>query len=318
MKQVKDQSIADTGERMIPAYHKSNMVYGEHIVRYQAAADLVKGKTVLDIASGSGYGSALLAATASRVYGVDVDQDAIDYANKNYKSDQVEFLKGDGRKIPLEDGSVDVVVSFETIEHIEDYNGFMREVKRVLKTDGLFILSTPNDVEFPEGAHFHIHEFEHQELKRLVAKYFKNTKEYFQVTWLYNALLDEPKISGEWQAEISTMNTAPVKTDKAIYFYMLCSNRQIKEIVEPLGAISQHWSERQGLEHNAEIDKYIKDTINHYEGILSEKDKQIARHIEQVQALNNELFTIKNSAAWRTIKKLGAAKKKVKNKRPKA
>src|ERR1019366_4533556 len=136
-------------------------------------------------ASGSGYGSALLGTQAKKVYGVDIDKEAIIYAKKNYQSKIVEFILGDGVKIPLEENSVDVVVSFETIEHIEHYEAFMDEVSRVLKKDGLFILSTPNDVEFPETNHFHIHEFERKELEKLVRRYFKNNKAYYQGTWLY-------------------------------------------------------------------------------------------------------------------------------------
>lgn len=305
---VTDKSIDDTGERMIPAYHKGRIVYGEHIVRYQAAVGLVKGRTVLDIASGSGYGTACLAASAKKIYGVDVDEEAIKYAKMNYNNSNTHFIKGDGIKIPLDDNSVDVVISFETIEHIEDYGFFMKEIKRVLTPDGLLVLSTPNDTEFPEGAHYHIHEFEHDELKKLVAKHYKNVEEYFQVTWLYNALMKNKEINSEWHQNISTINTAPVNANKAIYFYMLCSNRDIKENIEPLAAISEHWSERSILEHNKEMDKYIKDTIGHFEGILLEKDKQIKAHIHTNDMIVKELDMIKNNRVpqklIRKVKKL--------------
>lgn len=319
MSRKTDKSIEDTGERMVPAYHKGKLVYGEHIVRYEAARQLVAGKTALDIASGSGYGTALLGESAAKMYGVDVDADAIAYAQKNYGSKNIEFLKGDGKDIPLADNSVEVVVSFETIEHIEDYRHFMAEVKRVLTDDGLFILSTPNDVEFPEGAHFHIHEFERKELQKLVAQYFKQTKEYFQATWLFNGLMDEQQLGSEWLSSLPTQNVAPVKSDKAIYFYMLCANRKITEAVEPLGAISEHWSERKTLEHNAEIDKYIRDTIKHYEDILAAKDKLFLEHYakhEELQkahdTLRSEHAAVKNSRSWRAIQRMRAAGSKLK------
>ncbi len=298
MKRVIDKTLPDTGERMIPAHHKGGMIYGEHIVRYQAAVDLVKGKTVLDIASGSGYGSALLGTTAERVTGVDVDKATVAYAKKNYESKNVTFKVGDGVSIPLADNSIDVVVSFETIEHIEEYEVFMSEVKRVLKKDGLFILSTPNDVEFIEGNHFHIHEFEAKELESLVAKYFTHTKPYFQATWLYNALLDEKQLGGEWRGPIDTMQTSPVGPEQAIYFFILCSSRQITESVEPIGAISEHWSQRQVSEKEQATQQQLdelKAKVHAQEVLLSQQ--------------TNELDAIKNSKAW----KLATSARRVKH-----
>ena len=304
MNKITDKTLPDTGERMIPAHHKGSMVYGEHIVRYQAAVDLVKDKIVLDIASGSGYGSALLGTSAKQVIGVDVDAPAVKYASKNYGSKNVSFKVGDGIKIPLEDQSVEVVVSFETIEHIEKYEVFMDEVKRVLKPDGLFILSTPNDVEFIEGNHFHIHEFEGKELEDLVAKYFKHTKSYFQATWLYNALIDEKLLGTEWRQSIDTMNTAPVSPEKAIYFFMLCSAQEIKQSVVPLGAISEHWSQRQISEQAANTQKHVDELeakVHAQEVLISQKEDQIGH-------LQRELDNIKSSKAWKVADSLRKAK----------
>lgn len=288
-----DKSIDDTGERMVPAYHKGHIVYAEHIVRYEAAMQLVKGKAVLDIASGSGYGTSLLSQAAKKVYGVDLDADAIKYAKKNYGSDKIEFIQGDGNSIPLNDDSVDIVVSFETIEHIEDYPTFMKEVKRVLRNDGLFILSTPNDVEFPETNHFHIHEFEKEELETLVRKYFKYHKSYFQGTWLYNGLFTEKELNGEWEAPIQTMQTAPITPKQAIYFYMLCANRKVTESVSSVSAIGEHYSERRRQEYETSVRKHVDDQaaiIKHLENSVKEKE--------------NQLHSIENSRAWRMVRRM--------------
>jgi len=306
MTNVKDKSIDDTGERMVPAYHKGHIVYGEHIVRYQAAVELVKDKVVLDIASGSGYGTALLGNTAKKAYGVDLDPDAIKYAKKNYGAKNVEFIKGNGEKIPLKDNTLDVVVSFETIEHIEAYESFMAEVKRVLKEDGLFILSTPNDVEFPETNHFHIHEFEREELKKLASKYFKNNKSYYQGTWVYNALIDESAMTTEWEAQINTMQTAPIDLDKCIYFYMLCSNRKVTETVTPIAAIAEHFSERKVQEYEISVRKHMDDQagiIKHLENEIAGKDKELAE-------VKLRLQKIHNTKAWKLAQKARKLKPK--------
>lgn len=301
-----DRSLKDTGERMIPAYHKSHMVYGEHIVRYEAAGDIVKDKVVLDIASGSGYGTSHLAQSAKKVYGVDVDKDAIAYAKKNYAAKNIEFVLGDGTKIPLADNLVDVIVSFETIEHIENYETFMKEVSRVLKPDGLLILSTPNDVEFPETNHFHIHEFEKKELEGLVAKYFKHTKSYFQGTWLYNALLDETKLSDEWEEQITTIQTAPIKTSQCIYFYMLCSNKPITQSLKPLAAISEHWSERRRQENDVAVRNHIEEQGK----IIKHLDNELQQIKNIITDKQKEIDTIKAMPIWKVLRRV----KKVLNK----
>jgi ubiquinone/menaquinone biosynthesis C-methylase UbiE len=282
-KKSQSKTIENTGERMVPAFQRGKLEYGEHIARYEALAGMVEGKTVLDIASGSGFGTEIISRWAKKVYGVDYSDDAIEYAKANFSNSKTVYMQGDATAIPIEDKSLDVVISFETLEHIENYKKFIEEIRRVLKPDGLLVLSTPNDIEFPEGADFHVHEFKDKELQTLVKKYFKNLKPYYEVTWKYAAILDEKTIAQESSLSINTFNLAPVNLKKALYFYFLCSNRPIKETVAPVGAISEHWSTRELLEHNADMDKYIRKTMKHYEGILSKKDEEIINLHKQLK-----------------------------------
>lgn len=315
VKQVTDKTLEDTGERMIPAYHRTNMVFGEHIVRYEAAVPLVKGKIVLDIASGSGYGSDLLSTSAAKVFGVDVNKDAIAYATKNYASRKTTFTLGDATAIPLDDDSVDVVVSFETLEHIEDYEKFMSEISRVLRPDGLLILSTPNEIEFPESNHFHIHEFEELELEKLVKKHFKHTKKYFQGTWLYNALVEPKMLSEAWRDSIDTMQTAPIPSSKSIYFYMLCSNRKLTESVAPVAAISEHWSERRKQEYEGSVRKHIEDQgdiVKHQVNEIASRDARIAELEEQLQGTQQRLARFYNSLPGKVVRRLRSFRKRSK------
>lgn len=254
----------DVDERMVPAKHKGSGIYGEHIARYQAATGIVKGKIVLDIASGSGYGSHILAQSAKEVIGVDVSKDAIEYSKKYYASNNIRYLKGDGSVIPLEDNSVDVVTSFETIEHIKDYIFFMEEVKRVLKADGVFILSTPNELEFAEGNHFHLHEFEQEELSSLAKKYYANVEHYFQSTWKGNLIGRKKDMSTEWEKEINVNQLDPIEDERFLYFYFLCSDREIDEVIRPVFTISQHTSDRQV--HEKEL--LTKNHIHNLEALI--------------------------------------------------
>jgi GT2 family glycosyltransferase/ubiquinone/menaquinone biosynthesis C-methylase UbiE/glycosyltransferase involved in cell wall biosynthesis len=134
--------LAFTGERMTSA--AEGQIEFEHYHRYCFTRDLCDGRDVLDVASGEGYGAALLAGVARSVVAVEIDSESVAHAGANYRAANLRFLQGDALALPLADGSVDVVVSFETLEHLADQNRFMAEVRRVLRPDGLFVVSTPD------------------------------------------------------------------------------------------------------------------------------------------------------------------------------
>ena len=152
----------------------------EHYHRYLFALRYCLDKNVLDVASGEGYGSFLLGQVAHSVIGVDIDQKAVDFANKNYMSDRVSYRQGDAVKLPIEDQSVDVVVSFETIEHFADQTDFVVEVDRVLKPDGIVIMSSPNREIYSEAQNyqnpFHVHEMNKQEFLDLLGLRFPHIR----------------------------------------------------------------------------------------------------------------------------------------------
>lgn len=260
-------------ERMVPEFHKGTLTYAEHVTRYSCALDIVKDKVVLDIASGSGYGTKMLSSSAKKVYGVDVNEVAVNYATKHYGSKNIEYKVGDGELIPLPDNSVDVVVTFETIEHIKDYEKFVAEVQRVLKPEGLAIVSTPNDLEFAEGNHFHLHEFEYTELTSLLKKYFKNITPYFQATWKYVAVGTEASFSNEGEVQTQLTNMAALNKDKYLYFYLLCSNRKITETVTPTAAIGEHYSDRQLVKQVSDYN----DQLNSLKARVDELEQKTAR-----------------------------------------
>ena len=168
--------LAWTGERLIPGV--GGDITLEHLHRYALARELATGKDVLDIASGEGYGSRLLSSVAKSVIGVDVAADAVGHAQKEYGGSNLSYKVGRCQSIPLPDASVDLVVSFETIEHITEQDLFITEVKRVLRPGGLLLLSSPNKSEYDEAQNaenvFHVRELSFEELKTLLASAFKN------------------------------------------------------------------------------------------------------------------------------------------------
>jgi ubiquinone/menaquinone biosynthesis C-methylase UbiE len=272
----------DVDERMVPSKHRGSGIYGEHVARYMAAANVVKGKAVLDIASGSGYGTAILGEYAQSIVGVDVSKDAIDFAKKEYSGKNITYKKSDGKTIPFADDTFDVIVSFETIEHLEDYNFFMQEIKRVLKEDGLFILSTPNELEFAEGNHFHLHEFEQGELINLAKQYYSHVKPFFQSTWIGNLVGTKEEMTSEWQKKIVVQQLEPIAEEKFLYFYLLCANRPIRETITTRFTISQHSSDRTMHEKNILTQNHISNLEAIVKGHVEEQAK-LNKIIEEYQ-----------------------------------
>jgi|SRR5208337_1679074 len=172
--------LPDTGERMIPeSTHYRTFL--DHINRYRFALAFVFGKRVLDIACGEGYGAAALArAGAAQVVGIDIAPEVVEHARRKYG---IDARVGSADQIELPDGSVDVVVSFETIEHLCKPAAFLREVVRVLAPGGVLILSTPNQQHVPSGdSHnrFHHSEMTEAEFRWGVEGTFRTVRYFAQ------------------------------------------------------------------------------------------------------------------------------------------
>jgi len=139
-----EQRVSNDGERFLEALPEHAGMVREHKARYRFALDRVSSKDrVLDCASGSGYGSAMLAVQARSVLGVDASETAVEYADRIYRSPSLRFTTGSAYALPLEDQSIDVYCSFETIEHVPEPHRLLCEARRVLSPGGKFFVSTP-------------------------------------------------------------------------------------------------------------------------------------------------------------------------------
>ena len=163
-------SLTFTGERFTPEVR--GPIWYEHWHRYAFVAGIVRGRRVLDAACGEGYGSFLLAHTAAQVTGIDISADAVAHAHERYPLGNLEFVHGSVTGLPLPDACVDVVVSFETIEHLSPQREMLAEFRRVLTPDGVLVISSPNRPVYNEAGevenHFHVGELDRAELKALL------------------------------------------------------------------------------------------------------------------------------------------------------
>jgi ubiquinone/menaquinone biosynthesis C-methylase UbiE len=177
------ENLEFTGERLTTSVHSIHGVI-EHLHRYAVAQKITKNKIVLDIASGEGYGSFLLSKNASKVFGVDIDEKSINHAKVKYASSKnIEFNVGSTDSIPLEDNSVDVVISFETLEHHDKHDLMMQEISRVLKIDGVLLISSPEKSIYSErdpNNPYHIKELVLDDFSDLLKRNFKNVQLFNQ------------------------------------------------------------------------------------------------------------------------------------------
>ncbi|MDA7417772.1 glycosyltransferase [Xenophilus arseniciresistens] len=165
-----------TGERYMPT--EDGELRYEHMHRYVWAAQFVQGKAVLDIASGEGYGSAVLADSAASVVGVDISETAVAHARAAYTAKgNLRYLQGSADAIPCESASFDVVVSFETIEHLATQQEMISEIRRVLKPEGMLIISSPNKKTYSDDRaysnEFHVKELYFDEFDALLKQQFR-------------------------------------------------------------------------------------------------------------------------------------------------
>jgi radical SAM superfamily enzyme YgiQ (UPF0313 family)/SAM-dependent methyltransferase len=226
--------LSFTGERYLASLDSPEIAY-EHWHRYLFASQLVTGLDVLDVASGEGYGSALLARSARQVVGVDLSPDAVEFAASRYPRANLRFLRGSAGAIPLEgQGHFDAVVSFETIEHLDAVvqQAFLAEVRRLLRPNGLLVVSTPNRAVYSDQPgyrnDFHLKEFYPDEFRAFLRGAFRNVEflaqRVFSTSYLWT--MDAPReVATEFRLERGPGGFGPSsrpKPDK--YLVAVCSD----------------------------------------------------------------------------------------------
>jgi GT2 family glycosyltransferase/ubiquinone/menaquinone biosynthesis C-methylase UbiE len=224
-----------TGERYLPDI--DGEIRQEHLHRYAMALAHVPGRRVLDIACGEGYGSALMARAAEQVIGVDISEAVIAHAREAYAHiPRLQFLAGSAAQLPLADASVDMVVSFETIEHHDQHEEMMLEFVRVLRPGGLLLLSSPNKAVYSDEAQFknefHVKELYFDELDALTRRHFRNVTylgQRFVTGSTILPLADETDARADHQIESWTDDGVDVtarlpRLQSPMYFVLLATN----------------------------------------------------------------------------------------------
>ena len=222
-----------TGERFTPECNGA--IWYEHWHRYCAVLPAAAGKRVLDGACGEGYGSMLLAGAAATVVGIDIDSAAIGHATARYAHRaNLGFIQGSCAALPLPDASVDLVVSFETIEHLTEQEAMLAEFRRVLVPEGVLIISSPNKAIYSEETgyanHFHVRELTREELAAALARSFPQQAWYGQRALAHSLIWAERAAGGALSAELVALTARGVEPLEApappVYFIVVCGGER--------------------------------------------------------------------------------------------
>ena len=231
--------LDNTGERLVPDEQHGEVVHAEHLVRYLVAAELADSRRVLDAACGEGYGTAMLHAAGARsATGVDVDERTVAHARARHPGP--EFVAADVRELPFDDASFDLVVCFETIEHVAGPDGVLAELRRVMTDDGVLLVSTPNKHEYLVHNEFHDRELFHEEFVALLQARFERVEILLQHNWLTSAVLPPSlsrEASGDEPFELRLRKVVGIEPGAELYTLALCGSRQLPEL-RPAGVLS--------------------------------------------------------------------------------
>ena len=303
-----------SGERYLSDLNSAQISY-EHWHRYLYVSQFAKDKVVLDIACGEGYGANLIAQTAQRVVGVDISQEVIDFTKEHYSKDNLIFLQGSVDQIPIEGHEkFDVIVSFETIEHVNEelQQDFLKEVKRLLKSDGIFIVSTPNKLLYSDMSNYrneyHIKEFYEQEFISFLSIYFENTNLLGQkiITgsniWPLTCKDDKCYFDHHYLNKKDNKFVPEQHDEAAIYFIAICSDQQINVnynsiLIDKSMSLINEKNDLINLKHN-DLNQVVTQNnlvIQEKEGAISKLD-QVIQEKQKALAHKDQVIQEKEAA----------------------
>jgi len=221
-------SLEFTGERFTPECVRE--IWYEHFHRYALATRWCTNMRTLDAACGEGYGASILAKTASTVEAVDISAEAVEHARKRYgQFENLNYQVADCTSLPFADNEFDRVVSFETLEHLAEQDQLLAEFRRVLKPDGVLILSSPDKAVYSDqqesNNEFHVKELYRDELEALISRHFGAWRLLGQKLMFHSAIWSLDGVEKVSLDQVSEENllSPPVITQPPMYFIALCA-----------------------------------------------------------------------------------------------
>ncbi len=292
-------------ERYVPGTWSKLAEY-EHLPRYALAKTLTAGKTVLDFGCGTGYGAALMADTAAHVTGLDIDGAAVEWATSNHRKPNLTFRRQDDLGASLPAKSFDLVTCFEMIEHVDFkmQQDTVANIARLLKDDGLFIISTPNPaVTALYGANpYHIREMNEDELRELLAPHFPHIKILRQFVRVGIAIDQNETVD---KLIPGVVGAPSEQAAKPLAFLAVCSRKAVPDIAdrilfdEEADYISQYMAKEETLNKvrleaylQGEMTQSLKGQLNRTIGERDAAQEDVRATTQVLDTRNRELMAL--------------------------
>jgi len=312
-----------TGERCVPWAPDPPVIY-EHFHRYLFASRLVGGRDVLDLASGEGFGAALLAGAARSVVGIDIDERTVEHSRLNYAVDNLQFEVGDARDLSqFEAGSFGAVVAFELIEHMAEHDQLLGAIDRILAADGILIISSPNKEAYTDERDFqnpyHVRELALEELLALLKGRFTNVSAWAQRTIggsLLSPLEQAAPASKELQSfliERSDGDWRLVDEPSPMYVIALASNGELPESSaesllvdageELIKVLDSERQARHGLESVRRELLSVGDALGNERRLTAALQERAWGDEQTIARLQHDLATIEESVSWQLFQR---------------
>lgn len=294
--------LPETGERFSPQTEFASIAY-EHLHRYAFAETLAIGKRVLDLGSGEGYGSNMLARSAALVVGVDRDPGAVHHASSTYQRGNLRFVQGNVQAVPLAGRAFDLVTTFEVLEHVEEQDKLLTEAQRLMVPDGVLLVSTPNRRLQADRAlksnPFHLRELYFDELWQLLSSRFAHVTVLGQslvggsLIWDLSGTRAEPHEAYVRHAIDGYEMIAEPKRS-ANYFIAVASNNAAAAV----GACSLLLDEGddRGKQLQALTDKHVSAYRDLERAVLAMQKTQVGRE-QELQAVMADLTATRSALA---------------------
>ena len=268
-----DRSAEPSGERLVLDASDPDL-RNEHLARYCFAEPLARGRRVLDVGCGEGYGAARFVGESAAVYGLDNSEQAISRARAN--SPGVVLVRGDCVTLPFADASLDLVTAFEVIEHLNGWEDLISEAARVLGTSGVFVVSTPNRDYYQttrdEPNPFHVHEFAYEEFHAALVATFPHCTVFLE-NHVGAVSISSPS-AGKTAAHVEAREADPAS---AHFFVAVCSTSPLNDLQGLAFVPSDGNLLRERELHIAKLREWVAALESRHEQVERKMSRELAR-----------------------------------------
>ncbi len=277
-----------TGERFTPECVRE--IWYEHWHRYALARRFARGKRVLDVACGEGYGSALIASVAASVLGIDIDAETVRHAQSRYADQSnLRFAVGDATRLDVTEGAFDLVISFETVEHVAKQDELIAGLRRALAPGGVALISSPDRRTYAEATGFsnpyHVRELDRDEFEALLARHFGAVRLFGQKLLFQSAIWEVGATPARCVADTATEQGRTIKDGlhyAPMYYIAVCAE-QVEHLPFDLGGLAS-WFGDAGESVYRHYEHEIRKNMQ-AGAIIAERDAEIAALKARVAAL---------------------------------